>query len=339
MSMMRAAVLSSYEDIVRQLGLDPDAQLRAVGLTLQMIQAPDRLIPSDAAARLLENVAVQSGCDTVGLRMDEPRGMSQFGVVSLLLSHQRTMREALQMAFRYLPLMNTSLALQLDEDGATAVLREEVLTNEGVPSHQAIELAMSANMKLFRAIIGQDWHPQRVYFRHAPPRSLDLHNRIFRCKCEFMCDFNAMSFRSRDLDIPNPLADPLMAKYALGFIETLVDRDAVSITTDVRRSIYLLLPLGRATIKQVAQSLGCSVRKLQFDLERLGTSFGQLLDDVRHERVRLYLENLKFEMGQITSLLGYSHQSSFTRWFVGKFGMSPSEWKKFIGTAKALDAS
>jgi AraC-like DNA-binding protein len=339
MSLMRAAVLANYDDVVRQLGLNPEAHLRAVGLSPQMLRMPDQLISSDAVAKLLENVATKSGCDTVGLRMSEPRSMSQLGVVSLLLCQQRTMREALQLGFKYLPLMNASLALQLEEDGGTTLLREEVLTNDPLPSHQTIELAMTTNVRLFRTIIGRDWHPQRVYFRHAPPKSLELHHRIFGCKCEFLCDLNAMSFRTRDLDIPNLSADPLMAKYALGFIETLVDRDAASITTEVRRSIYLLLPLGKATIKQVAQSLGCSVRKLQLDLERVGSSFGHLLEDARRERVRLYLENSKFEMAQISSLLGYSHQSSFARWFSRQFGMSPGAWQESLDRARPLSAN
>lgn len=47
-------------------------------------------IPSGAVVPLLENVAAQSGCDVVGLRMSESRGIAQFGVVSLLLSQQPT---------------------------------------------------------------------------------------------------------------------------------------------------------------------------------------------------------------------------------------------------------
>lgn len=327
MSLMRAAALANFVDVARQLGLNPDQQLRAVGLNAQMIRTPDRLISSDAVVRLLENVAAITDCDTVGLRMSEPRSMSQFGIVGLLLAQQRTMREALRMALRYLPLINESLAVQLEEHGATALLREEVLTDGALSSHQSTELAMVANVKIFRALLGPHWHPRRVYFRHAAPRSLALHQQTFRCPCEFLSDFNAMAFPAADLDIPNPSADLQMASYALGFIETLGNPEGMSVTTDVRRSIYLLLPLGRASIKQVAQSLGCSVRKLQLDLAKAGTSFGDLLDEARGERVQVYLENPWFEMGQVAALLGYSHQSAFTRWFSRRFGMSPSMWR------------
>lgn len=327
MSTMRAAVLANYGAVVRELGLNPAAQLRAVGLSEAMLESPDRPIPSEAVLRLLENAAVQGRCEVVGLRMSEARGMSHFGVVSLLLSQQRCMRDALQMSFRYLPLINASLALWLDEDGDIAVLREEILAAGASPSRQAIELAMATNVRLFRLIVGEDWRPRRVHFRHAAPKSLELHQRVFRCPCEFGASFDALSFARKDLDAPNPAADPRMAQYALGFIGTLADAEARPVTAEVRRAVYLLLPLGQATLVQVAASIGCSARKLQLDLASAGTSFEALLDEARRERVQLYLDNARFDLGQVASLLGYRHQSSFTRWFIGGFGVTPTAWR------------
>lgn len=320
---MRAAVLANYVEVATALGLRPDDHLRAVGLTRAMISTPDRLISSDAAVRLMEETAVASECSTVGLRMSEPRPMSHFGIVGLLLNQQRTLRDAIQMAVRYLPLMNQSLALALEENGRVALLREEVMTNTPLPQRQATELAMAANVKIFRAVLGSQWNPSLVHFRHAAPASLELHQRIFRCRCEFSSDINAMSFPARDLDAVNPAADPMMASYALGFVETLPGQGRAAIVTDVMRQIYLLLPLGKATIKQVAQSLACSVRKVQLDLDREGTSFAALIDEARRERVGLYLNTPKFDLGHISELLGYRHQSSFTRWFVHSFGAPP----------------
>lgn len=147
MSTMRAAVLANYTDLVQQLGLIPEAHLRAVGLNSQVPATPDRLISSDAAVQLLENVAAQRRCDVFGLRLAEARGLSQFGVVSLLFSQQRSVRDALQMALKYLTLINASLALRLEEHGNTALLIEAVLTDGGITSRQAIELAMACNVR------------------------------------------------------------------------------------------------------------------------------------------------------------------------------------------------
>lgn len=330
MNLMRAAVLANYVEVVRDLGLDPETQLRGVGLSAQMIRLPDRLVPSDAVARLLENSASTSGCTTIGLRMAEHRRMSHFGAVGLLLSQQRTIRDVYRAAMAYLPLLNEALALELEESGGTAVLREDVLTDAVTPTHQVTELAMAANLQLFRAIAGAGWHPRRVFFRHAAPDALELHRRVFRCRCEFSAEFNGMSFPAADLDVRNPAADPEMARYAEDFLRTLPGQEQRSTAARVRRLIYLFLPLGRATVKQVAQSLGCSVRKLQSDLDEANTSFAALLEAARADRVCVYLENPRFQLGQVAALLGYTHQSSFTRWFIGRFGMSPRAWRNSV---------
>jgi AraC-like DNA-binding protein len=86
--------------------------------------------------------------------------------------------------------------------------------------------------------------------------------------------------------------------------------------------------LGRATIKQVTQALGCSVRTLQRNLGAAGESFDSLLNEVRKELVPVYLDNKHFGLGHIATLLGYSHHSSFTRWFRQRFGVAPDEWRK-----------
>jgi AraC-like DNA-binding protein len=246
----------------------------------------------------------------------------------LLIGQQRTLRDALQMIFKYLPLINPSLALQLEENAGMAMLHEEVLSDCKLGARQTSELAMAANVKVFRALLGPQWHPRRVYFRHRAPATRELHQRVFGCPCEFSSDYLAMAFPARELDIPNPLADPLMARYALNFIGNLDQQTASSAVGDVRRSLYLLLPLAKAGIKQVAQSMGCSVRKLQLDLAQAGMTFGTLLDEVRHERAELYMGNPQFDMGQIATLLGYSHQSSYTRWFRRRFGVAPNGWRQ-----------
>lgn len=97
--------------------------------------------------------------------------------------------------------------------------------------------------------------------------------------------------------------------------------------TDVRKAIYLLLPMGRATIEQIARTLGMNVRTLQRHLEESGATFSELVNDVRRDLVMRYLQNSGYSLGHIADMLGYSMPSSFTRWFNAQFGMPPATWR------------
>ena len=97
----------------------------------------ERMIPFESVLKLLEDSAQQSGCQTFGLSMAETRQLSDFGVVSLLISHQRTLRDALTTTIEYRHLLNQTLAMDIKIFGKTAIIREEVMVEAGLPKRQS----------------------------------------------------------------------------------------------------------------------------------------------------------------------------------------------------------
>jgi AraC-like DNA-binding protein len=338
--LVRAAVLTNYLEVTQYLGFNPRDVLAAVGLSRAQLQAPEHRIAIDAAVRLLEESAASSGCQTFGLSMAESRQLSDFGVVSLLLTHQRTLRDALQVVLHYRHLMNNSLAIFIEEAGKMVIIREEVVTESPMPSKQATELAIGVMFRLCAALLGTHWHPYSVNFMHQAPDNLQLHRRLFGCTLEFGSEFNGIVCPNTSLDVPNPHADPTMARYAQSYLDSLQSHEGTSMLFEVRKAIYLLLPMGRATIEQVAQSQGMNVRTLQRRLKDDGCAFNDVINDVRRDLVLRYLDNPSYSLSRIADMLGYSMASSFTRWFISQFGMPPATWRaqKQAGTKPPTDA-
>jgi AraC-like DNA-binding protein len=334
---VRAAVLSNYIEVAQSLKLDPHALLRKVGLNKTILSNPDNQIPIDAALEVLEDSARESGCSTFGLLMAESRQLSHFGVISLLLTHQRTLRDVMRVIVQYRHLLNQSLAMHIEEVGDKVIIREEIMTDNQVFSQQAIELALGVLHRMCSALLGSHWHPISIHFTHNAPADLHLHRRVFGfgCALEFGSEFNGIVCNAASFDYPNPTADPVMAQYAERFLTTLPTPNQVTIVQEVKRTIYFLLPMGRATIEQVAQGMGLNVRALQRQLEESESVFSELVNDVRRELAVRYMENPKFSLSHIAELLGYAMPSSFTRWFSAQFGMTPAEWRKTKTTVKA----
>lgn len=326
-ALARAAVLTNYQEVARHLGLNTHALLAHAGLSPSQLEDPNQRIPASAAINLLEESAQLSGCETFGLRMAELRQLSDFGEVSLLLSHQRTLRDALQVIVQYRHLINDSLAIHIEEAGKTVIIREEVITDQPVRSRQASELAVAVMHRFCAALLGAHWHPISVNFTHEAPADLTVHRRIFGCKLEFGSEFNGIVCPAADLDAANPLANEAMARHARRYLDSLQTEGEHSLVFDVRKSIYLLLPMGRATIEQIAQTQGMNVRTLQRRLEEGGATFSELINEVRRDLVVRYLENPGYSLGRIADMLGYSMPSSFTRWFIAQFGMPPATWR------------
>jgi AraC-like DNA-binding protein len=279
-----------------------------------------------------------SGCETFGLRMAELRQLSDFGEVSLLLSHQRTLGDALQVIVQYSHLLNESLAIFIERSDKTVIIREEVVTDMAIHSRQSIELAIGVMHRFCAALLGAHWHPISVNFTHEAPADLAVHRRIFGCKLVFGSEFNGIVCHAADLDKANPRANPAMARYAQHYLDLLQAEGEHALVFDVRKTIYLLLPMGRATIAQIAQALGMNVRTLQRRLEECGTTFSELIDSVRFDLVIRYLDNPDLSLRHIADMLGYSMPSSFTRWFIAHFGKPPAAWRAARLAAKRSTA-
>jgi AraC-like DNA-binding protein len=327
--LVRAAVLTNYLEVAQRLGLNPQPLLRRFGLTRAMLTEPDRSVPAGAVVALLEESARASDCITFGLQMAESRQLADFGAVSLLLTHQQTLRDALQTTIRYRRLLNEALAIQLEELGDTVIMREEVVTDSPSPARQATDLALGVMFRMCAALFGAYWRPYSINFTCAAPASLQVHRRLFgaACKLEFNADFNGFVFSAADLDRRNPAANPALARYAEQFVQSLPGADERSLPRDVRKTVYLLMPSGRATVEQVAESLGLNVRSLQRRLEDAGVTFSDLANEVRRDLALRYLDNPELPLGRIAELLGYSMPSSFTRWFAAQFGTAPARWR------------
>lgn len=331
--MVRAGVLTGYFEVARQIGFNPRTVLPKFGLTRTLLENRDQQILLDKAVGMLEATAQESGYMGFGLHMAELRQLADMGGVSLVLAHQRNLRDALQTTIQYRHLLNPSLALFVENAGDTVIIREEIVTDIPVPTRQATELAIGVMFRLCVTLAGTQWHPRSVNFTHDAPADQQLHRRFFRCPVVFGSEFNGIVCNASDLDLANPMADLAMAGYAQRFLETIPRASEASILMEVRKAIYLLLPMERATIEQIAQSLGMNVRTLQRRLEDAGESFSGLINGVRRDLVVRYMENPRYSVGRIAALLGYGAPSSFTRWFISQFGVAPAVWRVKKGWA------
>jgi AraC-like DNA-binding protein len=324
-STVRAASLYNFVEVASRLGLEANAMLRRVGIDRRALNDPDVRLPSAAVAELLEASATLSGCETVGLQMAESRRLSDFGAVSLLITHQPTIRDVLMTIVHYRMLLNESLVVHVEEHGDLVIVRQELLMGADAPLRQAYELATGVIYRVFRSMLGARWRAQSVNFTHAPPRDLTAHRRLFGPIVEFNSDFNGLTCLRADLDAPNPAADPALAEFAERYVRTLPNAERRSIAAEVRKAIYLLLPSGDASIGRVSVSLGLNERTLQRRLSGEGADFSGLLNGVRRELTMRYVANPDLPLARVAGMVGFARQSSFSRWFADEFGCSATE--------------
>ncbi|MBV9882186.1 MAG: AraC family transcriptional regulator ligand-binding domain-containing protein, partial [Sphingomonadaceae bacterium] len=126
MPQVHAHALTFYAQVARFCGLDPYRMLRRVGLRADVLTHPWLLIPMEPAAWLLEISARESGQAGFALLMVQGRVLSDLGPMSLLLEHEGTARDVINSLIRYQALLGERLAVAIDEEADTIVIRTEL---------------------------------------------------------------------------------------------------------------------------------------------------------------------------------------------------------------------
>jgi AraC-like DNA-binding protein len=324
---IRSTCLTDYVPIARSFGLDPYRLLKHVGLDRSCLVDPEIKIPVGEVCRLLEHSAHAAGAEDFGLRMSEPRRLSDLGPLALAMRDAGTLREALQSASRYVCLHTDSLHLSLKEMDNLAMLEIEPLTDGSAPSWQGTELAVGVFYRAIRELLGNSPNSPQIWFPHAAPKNISRHRRVFGPQVEFGHSVTGLLFTRRDLDVPLPGADPVMARHVKRYLDPMLARSYGTVSERVRQLVYEQLSTGRCAAGQVASSLGMDRRTLHRRLSRFGETFSLIVDEVRSDLALRYLEERRRSLNELALLLGFSAPSAFSRWFRGRFGCSPTSWR------------
>ena len=325
--LIRSASLNGYIDLVESLGRDPHAFLERVGLSAQILDDPEALIPADAVRELLEITSRATRREDFALRLASHRTFSDLGALSLVLKEEPTPRQALDTLCRYLKLLNTSLITRIEDVGQSVVIREDLVPSHHLPTRQSMELAVAVMFRILRELIGPQWQPQQVYFTHRAPADASGHRAFFGRAPKFNQEFNGMVCAAADLQISRTAANPKAVRFARHYLDAALPQRGGSLGEACREVVLVLLPSGECTAQQVAQHLRVDRRTLHRHLGAQGSSFTKLLNEVRSELVMRHLRDSDLSLGEVSSLLGFASQSGFSHWFRATFGCSVSQWR------------
>jgi AraC-like DNA-binding protein len=335
--LVRAASLTGFFVVADELRLNVAPLLRRWGLSRTMMSDPEQVLPARSVVHLLEDSAEASGCPTFGLRMSEHRQLSDIGLVSLLIVHQPTLGEALDVLSEYRNRINSNLTLQIERHDESIFLREHFALHPPLVSRQVNDLALGVLYKLCRAVMPAQWRAHCVSLSYERPGPADraIYERLFDCPLQFGADFDGIVIDKADIERRNPLSDMALASHARELICGMLAPGPRSVKEEVEQSIRILMPMGRASIGEVAHALGTNIRTLQRRLEREDVVFSEVLEGVRVQQVSHHFASRHLRLTDVAHLLGYSSLASFSSWYRSRFDQTPSTGRRKIQRAKS----
>lgn len=327
-SFVRSSVLLDFRRLALSLGLDPLALMARASISRRYLEDPELILPMGEVVHLLQISAEVSGVDDFGIRLAEMRGLPDLGPIMLMLREETSVRTALKSLAAMLHLHSDALYLYLDERDREPIFAVDIIGPDIGHSRQAIETSVAGAAEILRWLLGQEWVPVLVCFRHDRPISVIRHEHLFRCPLAFNFDFNGIMLRSEDLDRALPATSPVFRRQVERLLQGVSAGGGPSYLHRVTQIVAMLLPHGDATAANVARLAGTSARSLNRNLARFGTNYSQLLSALRRDRVTQILNNRNQSLTEVAGQLGFGSLSAFSRWFRETYGTAPRAWRK-----------
>jgi AraC-like DNA-binding protein len=315
---------------MQESGVSPAHVLATARLPSRLLDVPGQYVPPPEYFALWRAIREVSGNPNIGLvlatavkpELTEPLFLAILSAVDLA--------RAIGVVSRFKRLLEPE-DLIVVEDRTSQRL---VATYDWPESEQVVPQALVDAELAFLVAIGRrgtrdpDLSPCEIWMCAQELELGSHHHDFFRGTITLGARRNAVAFTIDDAQRPFVTHNPQLLTALLPYLQANTPPSPNSTVGRVRAVIAERVRGQRPDADAVARELAMSTRALQRMLKDHGTSFRQLLDEVRNEHARGYLSSTGFSDGEVSFLLGFEDPNSFYRAFRSWNGMSPREYRR-----------
>lgn len=310
----------------RNHGLDEDELLQGSGISPADLGRADPRITTRQEMLVCANAVARRR--EIGLELGRRMHVSSYGMLGYALLSSATLGDALRLALRYPALLGTLFQLRLIDDGEWVWFSASNYREEAHLATFNAEFCLTSLKVICDDLLGQPLPLLGARFAHCAPDYHPLYRERFTCPLQFDASDNAFAFSRHWLDQPLPLADQVTHR-AMSERCRQLNLEFTGRQAWLARIRQLLAgQLGAAPgLEGLARQMNCSSRTLRRHLSEQGSSYQQLIDELRFDRAKQLLAEGQLPIYRIAEDLGFSETASFRHAFMRWSGVAPSHFR------------
>ncbi|WP_410210430.1 AraC family transcriptional regulator [Aquirhabdus sp.] len=316
------------DEAMRRIGVDTTEIYRRIGIDPEKLLQPGVRIPHQAQVRFWAVVESVTGDAEIGLHLCPFVSPFAGEIMNHLFISSRTIRDGVRRATKYLRLISDHMDVHLvtnEPDQQASLIA--TLGDTSTPRHTEI-MFFYGMLQAFNLATAGKFKPERLELRAIALDNRQEFESIFGCPVDFGASATRIYFDRAMLDLPLLHADPDLANAQEAVVHRHMRRLAHLDTVDAVRTIMVSeLESGLCSPSWIASQLKRSPRGLRAELLDAGTSFNQILDDVRRSVAKQLLAQTEEPIAYIAHLTGFANPNAFFRAFKRWNGSTPMQYR------------
>ncbi|MFT3778049.1 MAG: AraC family transcriptional regulator [Ottowia sp.] len=314
-------------------GIPPGQALAGSGLDEAALANLATRVSYAQSIAVFRNALALARDPLVALKAGARMHVTAYGIWGYALLSSRTCADMLDFAVNYRGVIGPLAQMTHDpsSDPPSCGFRVLLTPDRRDPLYRfALEFTCAAHLTLGRDILGDAFRFSTVRMACPAPAHADAYTGFFGCQTLFDQPGNKIEFDAAWMNQPPSTQDPITHAMAREMCQQILLRldQSGGTAARVRHALLEQMPWRFPNIDAMAEQLALEPRTLRRRLEAQGTSYRQVLAEVRCVLAVEYLQKTSMTTEEIASRLGYSDAANFRHAFVRWTGKSPQEYRR-----------
>jgi len=289
---------------------------------------PSTPVPFASLNEVFNRATRQSGDLLFPVRVAKAMRPEDYGPMAVYALGAPTLGASIMRIWQLVPLQSSAMSLELEVRGPEARWSLNYTAARGLNvDHHALHVLVPL-VDIVRRFAGA--RPGRVSLDLASPRNRE--HRLIEDALELPilpgADRFSVTFPAAWLRMPHPAGRAAaFASYSDMIAYYRQDDLPQSLTDTVAALLWPIVGNDRIDLDWIASRLNVSRRTLQQQLNAEGSSFRDIMLDVRMRRAKQLIWTSRESIAQVALAVGYSDQAHFHRAFKGATGITPREFR------------
>ncbi len=264
----------------------------------------------------------------VSLEVASHYDIKSFSILGLAMRSCATVNDMMSLLFRYPKLAWGSTEIELFETDKLLIYRLLLQPSQGVCEQFLKQRDIATMLGILREATGVKFNFLELRLTSPKPEITTAYDDFFQCPVLFGCPFNDVILNKSQGDAvivgASSMAQAFYEPQCAQLSETM--DIPFRYATSIRERLKHTTPT--PDLHAIAQQMAMTPRTLQRRLQAEGVVFSKLLQEVRLQQAKMWLENSRDTLDQIAAQLGFNDAVAFSHAFKRWTNTAPGMWRK-----------